>query len=76
MLKRILRRKAAPSLADAVDPDLPEVSQPVPLELPADLGKGMTVTELSELEARALCAREGVPVFWPSPGRRKDKHID
>ena len=28
------------------------------------------VSELSELEAHALCAREGIPVFWP----RRDRH--
>jgi hypothetical protein len=27
------------------------------------------VSELSELEAHALCAREGIPVFWRRDGR-------
>ncbi|MBS0455218.1 MAG: hypothetical protein JSS14_28300 [Proteobacteria bacterium] len=30
----------------------------------ADLEGGVTVSELSELEARALCAREGIAFFW------------
>jgi hypothetical protein len=56
-----------------VDPELPDVSQPVPLSDPPTCGPadGMTVSELSELEARALCAREGIPVFWPRPDRDK-----
>ena len=32
----------------------------------ADLDDGVTVSELSELEARALCAREGITFFWPA----------
>jgi hypothetical protein len=38
----------------------------------AELDDGVTVSELSELEARALCAREGITFFWPmreSPAR-------
>ncbi|MDM0046105.1 hypothetical protein QTH91_16565 [Variovorax dokdonensis] len=31
----------------------------------AELDDGVTVSELSELEARALCAREGITFFWP-----------
>lgn len=31
----------------------------------AELDDGVTVSELSELEARALCAREGIAFFWP-----------
>lgn len=31
----------------------------------AELEDGVTVSELSELEARALCAREGIAFFWP-----------
>ena len=31
----------------------------------ADMEDGVTVSELSELEARALCAREGIAFFWP-----------
>jgi hypothetical protein len=31
----------------------------------AELEDGITVSELSELEARALCAREGIAFFWP-----------
>lgn len=30
----------------------------------AEMDDGVTVSELSELEARALCAREGIPFFW------------
>jgi len=33
----------------------------------ADLDSGVTVSELSELEARTLCAREGIPFFWREP---------
>ena len=29
------------------------------------LDDNIVVGELSELEARALCAREGIPLFWP-----------
>lgn len=47
------------------------VSQPAPLEraVPRDPSEGFTVSELSELEARALCAREDIPVFWPRPNQ-------
>jgi hypothetical protein len=31
----------------------------------------MTVTELSELETRAICAREDIPVFWRRAGKDK-----
>ena len=57
-------------------PDLPGVSQPVPLthrEDDAQDGSGVTVVELSELEARAMCAREDIPVFWRRPGEQKRK---
>ena len=30
-----------------------------------ELDDGISVSELSELEARALCAREGIQFFWP-----------
>lgn len=33
-------------------------------EIRAELDDGITVSELSELEARALCVREGIPFFW------------
>jgi hypothetical protein len=36
-----------------------------------DSTQGLSVTELSELEARTLCAREDIPVFWPRPGTEK-----
>ncbi|VTU36032.1 hypothetical protein H4CHR_03811 [Variovorax sp. PBS-H4] len=57
---------------------LPDVSQPAPLSQPFTLeddsdGSGMTVTELSELEARALCAREDIPIFWRAPDQDKRK---
>jgi hypothetical protein len=31
----------------------------------AELDDGVTVSELSELEAKVLCAREGIAFFWP-----------
>ena len=43
------------------------VSDPRPARSDAP-DAGLSVTELSELQARELCAREGIPVFWP---RRK-----
>jgi hypothetical protein len=54
---------------DVPSVDLPEVSQPMPLEDHAmpDAWESLSVTELSELEARALCAREDIAVFWPRP---------
>ncbi len=53
--------------------DLPDVSQPMPLaELaPRSPFRGISVTELTELEARALCAREDIPVFWPRQNQRR-----
>ena len=36
-------------------------------QLRAEMDDGVTVSELSELEARALCAREGIPFFWREP---------
>jgi hypothetical protein len=70
MLPFLRRRARRP---ERVEPELPEVSQPMPLSnsLSRDPAAGMTVTELSELEARALCAREDIPVFWPRPDRKK-----
>ena len=72
MFDRLLRRKSPPTRAE--DPGLPEVSQPFPsADAPAparpripleDRSEGLSVTELSELEASALCAREGIPFFW------------
>ncbi|MDM0112659.1 hypothetical protein QTI66_10905 [Variovorax sp. J22R133] len=32
---------------------------------PHDPADGITVSELTETEARAVCAREGIPLFWP-----------
>ena len=60
-------------LPEQVDPELPAVSQPAPLTDPParTTASGTTVRELSALEARALCAREGIPVFWPRPDRDK-----
>lgn len=37
------------------------------LQSRAELEEGVTVSELSELEARALCAREGIAFFWREP---------
>jgi len=66
-----LRRRKSPE--DDAEPERTEplVSQPGPLEraVPRDLNQGFTVSELSELEARALCAREDIPVFWPRPNQ-------
>lgn len=42
-----------------------------PYECPRDPAADTTVSELSELEARDLCAREGIPVFWPRRDRDK-----
>ena len=66
MLRR-LGRRGAPLLSE-----VPEVSQPMPLHdsgetlasAPLQL-QGVSVTEFSEMEARALCAREGLAVIWP-----------
>jgi len=68
MLPFLRRRKAPEDDADRVEP---LVSQPLPLErpVPRDPTEGFTVSELSELEARALCAREDIPVFWPRPNQ-------
>ncbi|MDM0105028.1 hypothetical protein QTH97_08795 [Variovorax sp. J22R24] len=68
-MRSLLRRRRP----EHADPDLPAVSQPAPLaEPPArSPNTGVTVSELSELEARAICAREGIAVFWPRPKRDK-----
>jgi len=34
----------------------------------AELDDGVTVSELSELEAQTLCAREGIAFFWREAG--------
>ena len=69
----LLRRKGAAAEGEVRD-DMPDVSQPMPLA-PARPAQatlaGLSVTELSELEARALCAREDISVFWPKPQQRK-----
>lgn len=39
-----------------------------------DAADHLSVTELSELEARALCAREDIPVFWPRPDQEQHRH--
>ncbi|MDN8618939.1 hypothetical protein [Variovorax ginsengisoli] len=39
------------------------------LQTRAELDDGVTVSELSELEAQALCAREGIAHFWPAACR-------
>ena len=41
----------------------PSAAVPYP-QARAELDDGVTVSELSELEARVLCAREGIPFFW------------
>ena len=43
-------------------------------ELFTDAAEHLSVTELSELEARALCAREDMPVFWPRPDQERQRH--
>jgi len=72
-----LRRRSA-ARVDQPATDLPEVSQPMPLdnddELFTDAADHLSVTELSELEARALCAREDIPVFWPRPDQERQRH--
>ena len=42
-----------------------QASAPLYPQTRAELDDGVTVSELSELEARALCAREGIAFFWP-----------
>jgi hypothetical protein len=64
---RLLRRRYQLELADTESP-----ADSRPMRPPAewlDQPDGLTVSELSELEARALCAREGIAVFWPRPDR-------
>lgn len=67
----ILRKRRIAEVIDFDDvlSDLPYDDDAASTELsrPAqrDLTVGITVSELSELEARALCAREDIPVFWP-----------
>ncbi|HUD34893.1 MAG TPA: hypothetical protein VMR43_18115 [Variovorax sp.] len=71
-----LRRRSA-ARVDQSATDLPEVSQPMPLdddEPLIDAVDQLSVTELSELEARALCAREDIPVFWPRPDQEQQRH--
>ncbi|HSU20606.1 hypothetical protein NF681_14295 [Comamonadaceae bacterium OTU4NAUVB1] len=53
------------------------MSQPMPLEDNepyTEVADHLSVTELSELEARALCAREDIPVFWPRPDQEQQRH--
>lgn len=72
-----LRRKSA-TRVDQHATDLPEVSQPMPLDDDhplIDAADHLSVTELSELEARALCAREDIPVFWPRPDQENKRHV-
>ena len=46
----------------------PHLQSPMPyLQTRAEMDDGATVSELSELEAQALCAREGIALFWPTP---------
>jgi hypothetical protein len=53
------------------DPAFTDVGQTLRQPPPRDPTSGITVSELSELEARALCAREDIPVFWPRPNNDK-----
>jgi hypothetical protein len=57
--------------SERIDPELTDVGQPVRRPPARDPADGITVSELSELEARALCAREDIPVFWPRPNNDK-----
>ncbi|MEJ8859868.1 hypothetical protein WKW79_35335 [Variovorax robiniae] len=65
-------------------PEPTEVSRPSPppdirpMRVGADNNKlaapefaDTVVSELSDLEAHALCAREGIPVFWRREGHRR-----
>lgn len=72
-------RRRHPEQADA---ELQDDSQPIPLSNPPtqegrlpyglrEPADDLTVSELSELEARALCMSEGIPVFWPRQDRKK-----
>ena len=67
---------------EAEVPASQDVSQPVPHSNPPtkerrlpyalhEAADDITVSELSELEARALCTSEGIPVFWPRHDRDK-----
>jgi len=67
---------------EPVIPASQDVSQPIPLSNPLtkerhlpyalrEPADDITVSELSELEARALCTSEGIPVFWPRHDRDK-----
>jgi len=50
-----------------VSPSRPHAQAPSAMlhpEVRDDLDDGVAVSELSDLEARALCAREGIPFFW------------
>jgi hypothetical protein len=71
------RRHLEPAIPGSQD-----VSQPMPLSNPPTKARRLpnalrepaddiTVSELSELEARALCTSEGIPVFWPKHDRDK-----
>jgi hypothetical protein len=68
---RLFLRRSPP---ERVDPELPDVSQPMPLPAPPRRRRApeadIVVVELTELEARALCAREDIAVFWPRPPQK------
>jgi hypothetical protein len=53
---------ARPLQANRPNPLTPAMLVP---QARAELDDGVTVSELSELEAKALCAREGIAFFWP-----------
>jgi len=65
--------------SERADHELPEVSPPMPQPDPSPdpprprlrPETDFVVVELSELQARALCAREDIAVFWPRPGSHK-----
>lgn len=57
-------REQAPRPASAGRADMRPAAATQPVQTRAELEDGVTVSELSELEARALCAREGIAFFW------------
>ncbi|MBS0339565.1 MAG: hypothetical protein JSS56_03500 [Proteobacteria bacterium] len=62
-------RHREPVPSKPVQPTRPSSQTPVMPhpQTRAELEEGVTVSELSELEARAICAREGIAFFWREP---------
>jgi len=61
-------REQAASPVQSSRPHLQATAMPH-FQTRAELDDGVTVSELSELEAQALCAREGIALFWPAACR-------